>query len=87
MEINQLIKSLEKKISNEVSLEKILIEDKSFLHKNHAGNQKNKYHLKISINSESLKDFSKVLATKKIYKAISSEMSTYIHSIQLLINK
>ena len=87
MNINELITIVKKKLQTQINIEIIEVQDKSFLHKNHAGNQKNKYHLKISINSESLKDFSKVLATKKIYKAISSEMSTYIHSIQLLINK
>tara|TARA_S200000501_G_C20405071_1_gene560951 strand:+ start:146 stop:406 length:261 start_codon:yes stop_codon:yes gene_type:complete len=86
MEINQLIILVEKKIRDAISLETIIIEDKSFLHKHHKGNEKNKYHIKISIKSENLKLYRKVDATKKIYKSISSEMKNYIHSVQLLIN-
>tara|TARA_S200000501_G_C20191970_1_gene469088 strand:+ start:173 stop:433 length:261 start_codon:yes stop_codon:yes gene_type:complete len=86
MEINQLVILVEKKIRNEIKLEKIFIEDKSFLHKNHVGNEKNKFHLKISISSESLRNLSKVESTKIIYKVLSYEMKNYIHSLQLSIN-
>ena len=87
MEINQLVILVEKKIRNEIKLEKIFIEDKSFLHKNHVGNEKNKFHLKISIQSKAIENLTKVEATKIIYKAISKEMSDYIHSVQLSINQ
>ena len=39
MDINQLILLVKKKIKEKISLESINIEDKSFLHKNHASNQ------------------------------------------------
>ena len=87
MEINQLVIIVEKKIRDRINLETITIEDKSFLHKNHKNNEKNKYHLKISIKSENLKDVKKIDATKMIYSAISVEMKNYIHSIQLSINQ
>ncbi|OUX46657.1 MAG: BolA family transcriptional regulator [Candidatus Pelagibacter sp. TMED275] len=87
MEINQLVIIVEKKIRDKINLETITIEDKSFLHKNHKNNEKNKYHLKISIKSENLKDVKKIDATKMIYSAISVEMKNYIHSIQLSINQ
>ena len=87
MEINQLVIIVEKKIRDKINLETITIEDKSFLHKNHKNNEKNKYHLKISIKSENLKDVKKIDATKMIYSAISVEMKNYIHSIQLSINR
>ena len=48
MNINQLIATVKKKLENGIIVENIIIEDKSFLHKNHSGNQKDKYHLKIS---------------------------------------
>ena len=35
MEINILIKKVEKKICDKIKCEKILIEDKTFLHKKH----------------------------------------------------
>ena len=49
MEINNLIKKIKKKISSKIKCEKIFIEDKTFLHKNHPGNQEGKFHLKIFI--------------------------------------
>ena len=49
MDINDLIAIVKKKLQNEINIENIKIEDKSFLHKNHASNQEGKFHLKISI--------------------------------------
>ena len=49
MDINELIANVKKKIEKEILFENLKIEDKSFLHKNHPGNEKNKYHLKILI--------------------------------------
>jgi len=63
-----------------------LIEDKSFLHKNHASNQKDKFHIKISIQSDELKKMSKIDSNKKIYKVLDKEMKLYIHSLQILIS-
>ena len=55
MDINQLIAIIKKKLLNQIEIDNILIEDKSFLHKNHPGNNKNKFHLKISLKSKELK--------------------------------
>ncbi len=86
MDIIQLIAIVKKKIENEIIIENIKIEDKSFLHKNHAGNQEGKYHLKILLNSSELKKMNKVDANKKIYKVLDKELKEFIHSIQILIN-
>ena len=86
MDINQLIAIIKKKIVNEFVIENIDIEDKSFLHKNHSGNQPGKYHIKIKITSDQLKSLSKIESTKKIYKALDEEMKNYIHSVQILID-
>ena len=48
------------------------IEDKSFLHKNHKGNQEGMFHLKLIIKSEELKRLSKIESTKKIYSILES---------------
>ena len=87
MKINQLVILVEKKIKEAVNLEQIFIEDKSFLHKNHAGNDMDKFHLKITLKSKKLKSLNKVEANKIIYKSISDELKTHIHSIQLSINQ
>ena len=80
MDINELIAIVKKKIEKEIQIENIKIEDKSFLHKNHPGNQENKYHLKISIESKELKKLSKIESNKRIYKLLKDELTMYIHS-------
>ena len=55
MDINKLITIVKNKLLNQINIESINIEDKSFLHKNHKGNQEGKYHLKLIIVSEELK--------------------------------
>ena len=85
MDINDLISIVKKKIIDNVNIEKIDIEDKSFLHKNHPGNEKNKFHLKILIESEELKKINRIDATKKIYKILDKEIKLFIHSLQILI--
>jgi len=47
MDINQLIAIVKKKLTDQIDIERIEIEDKSFLHKNHTSNQEGRYHLKI----------------------------------------
>ncbi len=85
MNITELITIVKKKIQDEIKIEKIVIEDKSFLHKKHPGNQEGKYHLKITINSIELKKMSKIQSNKKIYKILDREMKNFIHSLQILI--
>ena len=86
MDINQLIAIIKKKIVNDFVVEDIEIEDKSFLHKNHSGNQEGKYHIKIKLKSDQLKSLNKIESTKKIYKTLDGEMKNYIHSVQILID-
>jgi len=86
MNINELIAIVKKKLINEIKIEKIEVEDKSFLHKNHLGHQEGKFHLKLKIESEELKILNKIESNKKIYKALDQEMKDYIHSLQILIN-
>tara|TARA_Y100000591_G_scaffold280796_1_gene260197 strand:- start:856 stop:1116 length:261 start_codon:yes stop_codon:yes gene_type:complete len=85
MDINELIAIVKNKLQKGIIIENIKIEDKSFLHKNHPGNEESKFHLKISINSNQLKKMNKVESNKKIYKILESEMKKYIHSLQILI--
>ena len=85
MNINNLIAIVKKKLKNEIVIEKIDIEDKTFLHKNHTSNQEGKFHLKLIINSDELKKLNKIESNKKVYKALDQEMKEYIHSLQILI--
>ena len=86
MNINELIVNVKKKLKKNINIENILIEDKTFLHKNHAGHESNKFHLKISIESEELKKLNKIDSNKKIYKILDKELKNHIHSLQILIN-
>ena len=86
MDINELIAIIKKKLHNQMNIESIKIEDKSFLHKNHTGNQEGKFHLKISLISSELKTMKRIESNKKIYKSLEKEMKDYIHSIQILIS-
>ena len=86
MDINELITIVKNKLLNQINIESINIEDKSFLHKNHKGNQEGKYHLKLIIVSQELKKMNKIESNKKIYKILNKELKEFIHSIQILIS-
>jgi BolA protein len=86
MDINELITIVKKKLTDQIDFESIKIEDKSFLHKNHIGNQEGKFHLKIILKSSELKILSKIESNKKIYKILDKELKENIHSIQILIS-
>ena len=86
MDINELIAIVKKKLTDQIDVDKIKIEDKSFLHKNHPGNEKSKYHLKILIDSKELKKMNKIESNKKIYKLLEEELKDFIHSIQIILS-
>ena len=85
MNIIDLIAIVKKKIKNEITVQDIIVEDKSFLHVVHQGNDKKKFHLKILIRSEELSKISRIQSNKKIYKILNKELKNNIHSIQILI--
>jgi len=85
MDINELIAIVKKKLQNQINIKNINIEDKSFLHKNHIGNQKGKFHLKITLVSDELKKLTKIESNKKIFKILDKELKESIHSIQIFI--
>ena len=86
MKINQLILIVREKIEQNIELENLIIEDKSFLHKKHKTNDKEKFHLKLSIKSNQLKKTDKIKSMRKIHLILKEELEKYIHSIQILIN-
>ena len=86
MNIKELIVKIKKKLKKNINIENILIEDKTFLHKNHVGHENNKFHLKITIESEELMKLNKIESNKKIYKILDLELKNHIHSLQISIN-
>ena len=86
MNIIQLISIVKKKLQDQIKIENIQVEDKSFLHKNHPGNQIDKFHLKVILKSNELKKMSKISSSKRVYKILDYEMKNFIHSLQILID-
>ena len=84
MDINQLSEIVKKKILDNKLIKDVELEDKSFLHKNHKTNNPNKFHIKLKIKSEKLKNMSRIESNKFIFKLLDKEMKNYIHSLQIL---
>jgi len=84
MDINQLFEIVKKKILDNKLIEGVELEDKSFLHKNHKNNNPKKFHIKLKINSEKLKNMSRIESNKFIFKLLDKEIKKYIHSLQIL---
>ena len=86
MNINELISIVKNKLEAKVIIQDLKIEDKSFLHKNHSGQQEGKFHIKLTIKSDELAEFSKIVSTKRLYSILNIELKEHIHSIQILLN-
>ena len=85
MEVNEIIVLIKNKIEKKISTQNINIKDKTYLHHKHLSHQKGTFHLEITIASDELRKYSKIEATKKIYKILDEEIKKYIHSIQILL--
>ena len=85
MEINSLIKILKEKLTKEIKINNIEIEDKSFLHKKHQNFSKDKFHIKIIIESSELKKIGSIEANRKIHGILRDEIVGSIHSLQIII--
>ena len=86
MDINELIAIVKKKLTSQIDIDSVKIEDKTFLHKNHVNNQEGKFHLKIILNSKELKTLNRIESNKIVYKVLDKELQENIHSIQILIS-
>ena len=85
MNIKQLTELVKNKLEQNITCEKIQIQDKTFLHKNHKTHDKKKFHLKLIITSNYLKKKNNIESTKEIYKILENELKNCIHSIQISI--
>ena len=83
MDINQLSKKIENKLLNDSSIKNVKIIDNTYKHLKHNSHQKGKYHIKLEINSEILKKANRIQSNKVIYKILSEELETDIHSLQI----
>jgi len=85
MEINSLTKILKEKLTKKIQISNIKIEDKSFLHHKHKSFDKEKFHIKLTIESPELKKISSIEANRKIYNILKNEINNNIHSLQITI--
>ena len=84
--MKSFIETIREKIVNNIKVNKIEIIDNTHIHKRHKSFNKSKLHLKIIIESDFLKSFSKVDSHKKIIDLLKDEIETKIHSLEIKIN-
>ena len=73
---SEMITFLEKvktKINNELNPEQISLIDKSYLHTTHKSFDSSKFHLKLIIKSEKLKNMEKIDAHKAIFSILNEK--------------
>jgi len=73
------------KINKQFNAENINIIDKSHLHSKHKSFDPKKYHLKIVIKSEKLKEMEKITAHREIFSILKNEMKNKIHALEIEI--
>jgi len=84
--MKSFIETIREKIVNNIQINKIEIIDNTHVHKRHKSFNKSKLHLKIIIESDFLKSFSKIDSHKRITNLLKDEIETKIHSLEIKIN-
>ena len=79
------IEKIKNKISNELNTKDILLIDNSNLHSKHKSFDANKFHFKLIIKSEKLKNMEKIDAHKAIFSILNDEMKNKIHALEIEI--
>ena len=77
---------IKEKINKKINPENLIIIDNSNLHVKHKFYDSNKFHLKIIIKSEKLKNMDKITAHKEIFSILKDEMKNKIHALEIEIN-
>ncbi len=83
MDINQLSKKIENKLLKDAFIKDVKIIDNTYKHLKHNSHQKGRFHIKLEINSDILKKMNRIQSNKVIYKILSEELKTDIHSLQV----
>ena len=79
------LEEVKAKINNKLSPEHILLIDDSYLHTKHKSFDSKKFHLKLIIKSEKLKNMKKIDAHKVIFSILNEEMKNKIHALEIEI--
>ncbi len=83
--MKSLIEIVKEKIENKIIDGKVEIVDNTHLHKHHKSFNKSKVHLKITIESVSLKSLNRIISHKKIINILKDEINKDIHSLEIKI--
>ena len=75
------------KLSKEIKLENVEIVDNSQKHIGHKFFSPEKYHLHLKIKSLYLSSLTRINAQKIIMKALSEDLKTKIHALEISIEK
>ena len=76
---------IKEKINKKINPENLIIIDNSNLHVKHKFYDSNKFHLKIIIKSEKLKNMDKITAHKEIFSILKDEMNNKINALEIEI--
>jgi len=79
------LEKVKAKINNELSPEQLSLIDNSYLHTKHKSYDSNKFHIKLIIKSEKLKNMKKIDAHKVIFSILNEEMKNKIHALEIEI--
>ena len=76
---------IQKKLMNEIEIEKIEIVDNSYKHKGHKFFSSEKFHLHLKIKSLYLSSISRINAHKLVMKVLNNELKTNTHALEISI--
>ena len=79
------LEKIKAKIINKIAPEQVLLIDNSYLHTKHKSFDSYKFHLKLIIKSEKLKNMEKIDAHKAIFSILNDEMKNKIHALEIEI--
>ena len=79
------LEEVKKKFNNKLNQEQILLIDNSSLHSKHKSFDSEKFHIKLIIKSEKLKNMGRVEAHKVIFSILNNEMKNRIHALEIEI--
>ena len=80
-------KSIEKKLEEKITFEKLEIIDNSQKHKGHKFFSEDKYHLHLKIKSLYLKSISRLNAQKLIMNILKEDLKNKIHALEISIEQ
>ena len=83
--MKSLIDIVKEKIKKNIPDSNIEIIDNTHLHKHHKSFNKSKTHLKIIIQSDTLRNLNRIDSHKKITSILRDEIQTKIHSLEIKI--